>query len=128
MLQRLKDGSQYGSAVIVQAAECTSREADLRMVRDAIAPSHVGLLESRGERPGEDLVSLVRDRLGVSESSIVHLPTSSTRALRRLGVTHTPVLLVWNDNHSAFMVSSVSADRRLLRQQLIAARLLLSVE
>lgn len=128
LLKSLKAGSEVGAAVLVQAAECTSREGDLRLIRRQLAPSRVGLLNTGHDRPDSDLVDLVRDRLGVSESAVVQLHRTSSRTLRELGVTRTPVLVVWNDRHSVLLATSVSTDRRLLRHQLIAARLLLTLE
>jgi hypothetical protein len=119
--------SGAGAAVLVQASECVSREADLRLIREVLAPASVGLLSSNGRQPEEELRSLVRGLFQLSDSSLTELPDATAPLLRDVGVKSTPVLVVWNDAASVFLVASISPNRRILRQQLIAAQILLQM-
>jgi len=127
VLDVLRTPSASGAAVLVQAAECISRAADLRLIREVLAPASVGLLNSHGRRPEAELRTLMRDLFQLSDSSLIQLPGSSARLLRQVGVTSTPVIIVWNDHASVFFVASVSPNRKILREQLSAARTLMQL-
>ncbi len=111
--------------VIVQERECLSRESDLRMIRSVIRPSHIGLLPENGREASPAVAQFVAEVLEVEPGSHMNLRAGSVQALKTLGLTATPVVVVRSASSETFMAFTASTNRRILRRQLLAARTLI---
>lgn len=111
--------------IIVQERECLSRESDLRMIRSEIRPSHIALLPEKDRAANPAVAQFVAGVLEMEPGSHVNLSKGSVRVLNTMGITQTPVVVVRSATSGSIMLFTASAERRILRRQLLAAKALI---
>ncbi len=119
------DSQAHAVMIIVQERECLSRESDLRMIRSVIRPSYVALLPENGREAKPAVAQFVARVLELEPGSHVNLRKGSVRVLNTMGITATPVVVVRSATSGSIMVFTASAERRILRRQLLAAKTLI---
>lgn len=111
-LSVLRASAPSGVAIVLQSADCASREGELRVLAREVPQLHVLLLQSsvRSGDAGEQMVDAI-----FSDQSFQRFSTRNGPALVALGVAATPALVAWHAPADSVTVVVLEPDRSNLR-------------
>ena len=109
-----------GVILVLQPAECLSRVGDLAIFREVLGSPRVFGLPPRSPDEPAAVPEEALATLGVSDATRLSPSRERIASWRAAGVTATPVALAWNREQRTLLVVSLSPERRVLREQLLA--------
>jgi hypothetical protein len=112
-LVTLRASAPAGVAIVLQSADCASREDELRVMAREVPHLHVLLLHSsrRAGDAGEQMVEQI-----FAARSFRRFSTRNGRALVQLGVSATPALVAWRAPEDSVTVVVLESDRSNMRE------------
>jgi hypothetical protein len=111
-IAHLRAAAPSGIAVVLQTADCASREGELRVVTREVSELHVVLLHS-SKREGSAGLDMVKSVFSTHADRVIS--TRAGRTLVQRGVSATPALLAWSAHTDSVVVVVLEPDRSNLR-------------
>jgi hypothetical protein len=102
-----------GVALVVQAAECESRESELRVLAGEIPNLPIVFLDPRASDGRSGMRERIESLFPAARHTRLHV--ERPEALLAAGVAETPALIAWADTSERLEVLTLRADLRNLR-------------